>query len=96
MRSSTQIIKDLNNGILPTELSFKSKTEANEDPDFWYKIQFHTFWRDPSYWAQKFPDGWEHIPWMTQIFENMAINAKSPLEEILEKQNKNNVEHSNE
>ena len=84
MKSSKDVINALNNGELPDELNFNV---ANSSAIDWTKVQYQTFWRDPYFWASKYPNGWQSIPGFEAIFEQMALNAKSPLEEILDRKN---------
>jgi hypothetical protein len=79
-KSSIDIIKALNSGFLPNELNY-SANNTSSDID-WDKLQYNTFWRDPSFWAKKFPPGWESIPGFESIFQHYAENSKSPLEEM--------------
>ena len=44
---SKQVIQQLRNGILPTELNFNLDNQT-KDID-WTKVQYNTFYKNPSY-----------------------------------------------
>ena len=71
-------IEMLNRGILPDSLKFN-----NPCPEFdIYKVAYNLRYKTPEYWASKFSEGDESIPGFDKIFEKIAEEALSPLEEI--------------
>ena len=80
----TRIIKQLKNGELPPELNFTNKEQEEID---WSKVQYNAFYKSPSFFESKFPEGLaDNLPGFDKVLENMACNAQSPLEEMLERQ----------
>ena len=82
----TQLLKELDNGILPKELDF-SKDDTTEE-EYWAQIQYNTFYKNPYYYINKFPNptAFMNLPGAEDIINEMVENAKTPLEEILERQ----------
>ena len=80
-----KILEQLDRGILPPELDFNHKEETE---DFWEKVRYNTFYKDPYYFVNKFPNpkAFLNLPGAADIVIDMAENAKSPLEEILVRQ----------
>jgi hypothetical protein len=78
-----EIIKLLNIGILPTNLDFSLKAETGYDLN---KVKYNTFYKSFEYFDSKFPDGMENLPGYYKIIDHMIDNAKTPLEEITERQ----------
>ena len=83
----TQLLKELDNGILPKELDFNKDDDTTEE-EYWAKIQYNTFYKDPYYYINKFPNpkAFINLPGAEDIINEMVENAKTPLEEILERQ----------
>jgi hypothetical protein len=78
--------KELNEGRVPDELNFNKQTPENDDASYWFdwsKVQYNTFYKDKRYIESKFPKGHEAIPGFDKIFEIMAQDISSPLEEML-------------
>ena len=84
-QSIKEIINKLNKGILSPELDFNHKEETD---NFWDKVRYNTFYKDPRYYANKFPNpqAFMNLPGAYDIVNEMAENSKSPLEEILVRQ----------
>jgi len=84
--SKQNILKQLDNGILPKELDF-SKDDTTEE-EYWAQIQYNTFYKNPYYYINKFPNptAFMNLPGAEEIINEMIENAKTPLEEILERQ----------
>lgn len=51
----------------------------------WDKLQYGNVYKSPEFFESKFPPGFEYLPGFESIFENMADNAKTPLQEIEER-----------
>jgi uncharacterized membrane protein len=83
-RNSKQVLKDLKNGILPAELDFSVKT-APEVID-WNMVRYNSFYKSSDFFESKFPNGMLQIPGFDKVIEIMAENAKSPLEEMENRQ----------
>ena len=79
--SAKQLVQQLNAGILPDGLNYALKPSNEFDIT---ELKYNWFYRDYSYFASKFPPGFEKIPGFDNIIENMIqINLNtSPLEEI--------------
>ena len=79
--SAKQLVQQLNAGILPDGLNY-SLTQSNEFDIT--ELKYNWFYRDYSYFASKFPPGFEKIPGFDNIIEIMIqINLNtSPLDEI--------------
>ena len=90
-RKLKDILKDLDNGILPPELDFTEK--AKEEQIDVNKIKYNAFYRDYNYFDKKFP-GLQQYPGYNEYIEFLAQNAKSPLEQ-LEEIKKENLNISN-
>jgi hypothetical protein len=82
---SKQVIQQLRNGILPTELNFNLDNQT-KDID-WTKVQYNTFYKNPSYFSSKFPPEWvDTFPCFDKLVGIFADKAKTPLEEMEERQ----------
>jgi hypothetical protein len=86
---SKEDIKRINNllksGVIPVELDFVN-ISPNEPID-WEKVAYNTFYKTPEFFINKFPAGFESLPGWERIVDKMISNAKSPLEEMEERQN---------
>jgi len=84
---SNNVINQLKQGILPPELNFSANQNNEID---WQKVQYNAFYKSPEFFESKFPVGFNTLPGFDKIIESMVVNStKSPLEEIIELQNKN-------
>ena len=82
---SKQVIQQLRNGILPPELNFNLDNQT-KDID-WTKVQYNTFYKNPSYFSSKFPPEWvDTSPCFDKLVGIFADKAKTPLEEMEERQ----------
>ena len=85
---TTELIKKFNqlfkDGIIPDELSFSIKEEQDDNFD-WQKVRYNTFYKQPEFFWDKFPEGFENIPGFHKIIDKMVDNALDPLEEIGER-----------
>jgi hypothetical protein len=82
---SKQVIQQLRNGILPPELNFNLDNQT-KDID-WTKVQYNTFYKNPSYFSSKFPPEWvDTFPCFDKLVGIFADKAKTPLEEMEERQ----------
>ncbi len=85
MSTPNQLVKLLNDGILPDELNFGLEKSAEFDIN---DLKFNWFYKDYSFYESKFPVGYESIPGFENIIQSMADNqTKMPLEEIEERKN---------
>lgn len=72
------IVKLLNQGILPDCLNWSAREETPSfDMD---KVRYNAFYKSFDYHADKFK-GFDSIPGMDEYIENLANNAKLPLDE---------------
>jgi len=83
----SELLKQLDSGILPKELDFNNDDTTSEE-EYWAKIQYNTFYKDPYYYINKFPNpkAFINLPGAEDIINEMIEHAKTPLEEILERQ----------
>ena len=83
----SELLKQLDSGILPKELDYNKEDEATEE-EYWAKIQYNTFYKDHYYYINKFPNpqAFMNLPGAKDIINEMIENSKTPLEEILERQ----------
>jgi len=70
-------------GLVPPEFDFRKKDDDNID---WEKVKYNSFYRTTDYFLNKLPTGFENLPGAETILKNMVLNAKSPLEEMRERQ----------
>jgi hypothetical protein len=78
----------LNSDILPNELNFSI---AQPDID-WSKVQYNTFYKSFELHKNKYPEGFDNLPAFEKIISECE-NAKTPLEEIIKRQEIKNVEY---
>jgi len=79
--------KLFNNKILPIELDYSKKPISNGEPEIdWDNVRYNSFFKTFDYQYSKFPDGIESLPGWEKIIDSMVSNAKTPLDEILERQ----------
>ena len=85
MTDVKKIIRQLNLGILPNELNFKISPPDEID---WAQVQYNTFYKTKEYIIGKMPnpDGFMKLPGAELIIEDILNNVKSPLEEIIDRQ----------
>ena len=85
MSNFQDLIDQLNNGELPKELDFSVKPH---EPIDWEKVKYNTFYKQPSFFINKFPNpkAFLNLAGASDIINSMTENAKTPLEEMLEKQ----------
>ena len=82
---SKQVIQQLRNGILPPELNFNLDNQT-KDID-WTKVQYNKFYKNPSYFSSKFPPEYvDKFPCFDKLVGIFADKAKTPLEEMEERQ----------
>ncbi len=89
MSDFKKVIQKLNEGIMPDELNF---TIAQTDVIDWEKVRYNTFYKDPGFYLGKFPNpkAFLNLPGSEDIINNFIENAKTPLEEIEERQKAGN------
>ena len=83
----SELLKQLDSGILPKELDYNKEDDTTEE-EYLAKIQYNTFYKDPYYYINKFPNpqAFMNLPGAEDIINEMIENSKTPLEEILERQ----------
>ena len=79
----------LNQGILPDSLNF-TLTDSGNEIDI-QQLQYNAFYKSYEYFENKFPPGHEVIPGFDKVIEYLADNSRSPLDEINERQLKNEI-----
>ena len=86
MSELNEINKSLARGQLPDCLNFFKKN--NETEIDWQKVAYNTFYKSKEFVLQRFPDsdGFLKMPGGEQILEEMAANMRSPLDEMLYRQ----------
>lgn len=87
MNNIKDILEQLDRGILPKELDFNNIDDTSEE-EYMARIQYNTFYKNPYYFINKFPNpkAFMNLPGAEQIIDEMVANAKTPLEEMLERQ----------
>jgi hypothetical protein len=70
-----EILIDLNANFFNYQIEIPDKID-------WDKLEYNPTYKSFDYYANKFPTGWEYLTGFEKIIENMAKNAKSPLEEM--------------
>jgi hypothetical protein len=86
---SNKIVKLLNSDILPNELNFSIE---QSDID-WSKVQYNAFYKSFDFHKNKYPEGFDNLPAFEKIIISECENAKTPLEEIIKRQEIKNVEY---
>jgi hypothetical protein len=79
--------KLLNRGKLPIELNYNIEPTVDME-----RLLFNAFYRSYEFHESKFPVGYQTIPGFDLIIEDMANNAKTPLEEMEARQNVTKLE----
>jgi len=84
--SLENLIKQLEQGICPAELSY---TGEKEDVIDWDKVRYNTFFKSNEYFENKFPQEVHSLPAFDKIIDLIVEKNKdnSPLKEIEAKQN---------
>ena len=77
-----EINKQLKKGKLPDELNFTLEPTLDFE-----RLLYNAFYRTYEYHESKFPAGYENIPGFDLIIQDLADNAKTPLEEMEIRQN---------
>jgi hypothetical protein len=85
MSDIKKIINKLNLGILPDELNFSIQPPDDID---WSKVQYNTFYKSKEYILGKMPcpEGFMKLPGANCIIEDIISTVKTPLEEIIQRQ----------
>jgi len=85
--SLENIIKSLENGLLPVELDYRNHGEEGKTID-WDKVLYNIRYHTPEYYESKFPPECKHIPAFDKIIDLIVDMNKdnSPLKELLERQ----------
>lgn len=84
---SSGAIKQLRNGILPQSLNYSLENQTKEID--WSKVQYNAFYKSPDFFASKFPPEWiDTFPSFDKLVDIMASKAKTPIEEMDERNEK--------
>jgi len=78
-KSIVQLVKMLNNDILPPMLDYNINPVIGYDIN---KIQYNSYYKSFDFFDSKFPSGFENLPGYYNIIDNIRCNAKTPLEEL--------------
>jgi hypothetical protein len=83
---SRKIVEMINRGLLPDELNFTEKPP--QEPIDLEKLRYNTFYKSPEFWLNKFenPNAFLNMSGSNQIIDMFIANSKTPLEEILMRQ----------
>ena len=93
MSDFKNILESLNNGIVPPELLYNNEIVESID---WSKVKYNAFYKSNAFFESKFPDGFQNISGFDRIIESIRENVKTPLEEMIERQNiKQNIDEEN-
>lgn len=89
--SLENLIKQLEQGICPNELNFRSDREDDFD---WDKVRYNTFFKSNEFFKNKFPEALQSLPAFDKIIDMIVDKNKdnSPLKEMELKQNISNEE----
>ena len=71
----TQLLKELDNGILPKELDFNKDDDTTEE-EYLAKIQYNTFYRTPQYYDGLMPECIKQLPGYDKMIEKMIEDNK--------------------
>jgi len=82
-RDIRRINESLELGILPPEFNFVNSADDNVD---WEKVRYNAFYKSADYFLSKFPTGFENLPASESIIESMIFEAKTPLEEMRDRE----------
>jgi hypothetical protein len=94
--SLKKINEQLQKGVLPDD--FKFFETPNQDNLDWNKVKYNAFYKEYDYHFDKLPKALHNIPGIESIVEMNMNLARSPLEEILERQkiSINNIDEEKE
>lgn len=92
-RKVSQVLNDLDNGILPQELDFTPKEYESIDIS---KIQYNAFYRTYDFYQNKYPAGLKNLPGFNDYINYIVESKKdiTPLKELEElqiKEDNNNL-----
>jgi hypothetical protein len=73
----------LENDIIPESLNF---TIEPKEPIDWTKVWYNSYYNSFDFFSNKFPTGWQSIAGFDKVIEQMAENATSPLDEMIDRQ----------
>ena len=86
--SLENIIRSLENGLVPLELDYRQREESDVSTIDWDKVLFNLRYKQSEFYEQKFPPECKDIPGFDKIID-MVIEKNyenSPLKEILQRQ----------
>ena len=85
--SLENIIKSLENGLVPVELDYRTREEGAENID-WNRVMYNLTYKQPEFYEQKFPPECKNIPAFDKVIDLILDKNynNSPLKEILERQ----------
>jgi hypothetical protein len=87
--SLENIIKSLENGLVPVELDYRAKEDGAENID-WNKVLYNLRYKQPEFYEDKFPVECKQIPAFDKVIDLITEKnyQNSPLKEILERQDR--------
>ena len=77
MSELAKLCEQLENGAVPECLCFSFPRPDSID---WSKLLYNNYYKSFEFHASRFPPGFESIPGFVQIIQEIADNAKTPLE----------------
>ena len=85
MTDIKKILRQLNLGILPEELNFNLSPPDEVD---WSKVKYNTFYKNQDYFIGKMPnpEAFKNLPGSDLIIQDILDTVKTPLEEMIERQ----------
>jgi hypothetical protein len=86
--SLENIIKSLENGLVPLELDYRAKEDGDVSNINWEKVMYNLRYKQPEFYEQKFPPECAKIPAFDKVIDLIIEKnyENSPLKEILERQ----------
>ncbi len=73
---------------IPPEMTYNVPSLKRNETIDWEKLNYNESYKSYGFYASKFTGDYSHIPGFDKIIENMAKNAKYPLEGWLIRQQK--------
>jgi hypothetical protein len=86
--SLENIIKSLENGLVPLELDYRPREEGDVSTIDWDKVRYNLTYKQPEFYEQKFPPECAKIPAFDKVIDLIVEKNynNSPLKEILQRQ----------
>ena len=85
--SLENIIRSLENGLVPVELDYRPREEGAENID-WNKVLYNLKYHQPEFYSDKLPKELKNLPCYDEIVDLVVEKnySNSPLKEILQRQ----------